>query len=108
MADIKLDWTNPALNTLSNIDSFVIYKKENSSCAELQGLAANSDTANKVNVTGSGTGNNEITDLTKTSYTDTGVTAGTWTYGIYAKNAVGVSPCKGTNGADSVATVTVV
>ena len=106
MADIKLDWTNPAVD-ITNIDSFVIYKKENSDCTELQGLAAANDTTYKLNVSGAGTGGNEITDLSVATYTDTGVTAGTWTYGIYAKNAVGVSPCKGTNGADSVATVTV-
>lgn len=109
MADIKLDWQLPASTVdMTNIDTFVIYKKAGASCADLQTLASDNDATYKLAVSGSGTSGNEINDLTIDTYTDTGVTQGTYTYGIYAKNSVGVSPCKGPNsGDDSIAIVTV-
>ena len=97
MADVKLDWTVPAGSVdMTNIDSFVIHKSTASgaACSDLNTAALNATSPVAT-----------ITNLATTTYTDTNVSAGTYLYGIFAKNGAGVSPCL--SGDASVATVTV-
>jgi hypothetical protein len=83
MANVKITWQLPAANIdMSNIDAIVVHKLINGTCATLTNAATN--------------GTDLVhSDANKTleEYTDVGVGQGAWVYGVFAKNAAGVSPC---------------
>jgi hypothetical protein len=93
-----ITWTLSG-SSMSNIDSIVVQRGANSaSCADLQADALNNTTLNSTRV---------YTDATAAAlnYTDS-PPAGSYRYGVFAKNAAGVNVCDAGNGSSS-ATVTV-
>jgi hypothetical protein len=111
MADIKVTWTAPADSDLSNVSSILVYRtaetsytNEAAACTALQALANTSETAG----TGTETRANVITtNLTSTvEWTDTGLSAGTYRYGVFSYNNAGANACQSGNGSTSQ-TVTV-
>jgi hypothetical protein len=95
MANVEITWALGA-DALTNIDSIVVHKKQNGTCAQLQAEAL------------AGSPAPIFTDMSRvsTSYTDTNVGQGTWRYGVFVKNSAGVNVCDAGPG-DSSATVTI-
>jgi len=95
MATVQITWD---LGTgLGNIDSTVVHKELNGDCASLEALALAEDVASRVHIdTGS--------PPTDTSFIETNVGQGAWTYGVFAKNGAGVNACIV---GESIATVTI-
>ena len=111
MADIKVTWTAPSASDLSNVSSILIYRTAESSyadeaaaCTALQALA----NTNAASGTGTEARANVITtNLTSTvEWTDTGLSTGTYRYGVFSYNDAGANACQSENGSTSQ-TVTV-
>ena len=105
MATITLNWSLGA-GALTNIDSICIYMGATDggeTCATLRGYAEAGS---------GGTLVAEFTDMANVpvtyDHTDAGLAAGDYTFGIYAKNTAGVSPCLTNPVDDSITVVTVV
>ena len=108
MADVKLTWSTGS-GDLTNIDKYSIYKMDDSSdtpsCSTLYALAAADGAGAAV---ASGIRVAEVTETETTSYTDTGVAAGTYMYAIFAINAAGSTGCLIAGaGVDNIAEITV-
>lgn len=88
MANIQLNWNLPSGSPdMTNIDRFIVVREDGGTCASLQATAAN---APAVGANGCVV---NTTDLTTISHTDTGVTAGSWVYGVFAVNTAGANAC---------------
>jgi hypothetical protein len=81
--NIKLTWTNPA--TVSDIDTIEVYRKsgDHTSEADMDSFRSGATSVSSEAV-GSASASQE--------YIDQDVTAGTYTYGAFSKNAGGFGP----------------
>lgn len=89
MANVEITWELGA-DPLTNIDSIVVHKKQNGTCAELQSEAFSGSPLPIFTVL-------PADFATTLSYTDTGATVGNWEYGVFAKNSAGVHACHGSS-----------
>lgn len=106
MANVDINWTKPAIGTLGNITSFTVLRGKvlgngvgtPQTCELLQAVAATGPAVGPI------TGNSDVeclrvdTSRTETSYTDLGVAAGTYLYGVYSVNSAGANECLGADG----------
>jgi hypothetical protein len=102
--DVEITWVPKALNLVTNIVDIIVVKGASpgvNQCSHLENLA--------IAGTASSGGSDGIvyTDTTKaaTSFTEVGVTAGTYYYGVFARNTAGVNTCLG--GGSSFDSVTI-
>jgi len=83
MATVQINWNLGA--SLGNIDKTVVHKEIGGDCASLEALALAGDAGSLVH--------EDTSPLTDTSFIETNVGVGNWTYGVFAKNGAGVNAC---------------
>ena len=103
--DVEITWVPKAANLVTNIDDIIVVKGASpgtNQCSDLKTIAEAG--------TASSGGSDGIvytdTSLAATSFTEVGVTAGTYYYGVFARNAAGVNDCVSGGGSFDSVTIT--